>query len=82
MQQCSNPGEIFTECGSPCARSCRDLSANLACEEQCVPGCQCPDGKLLNYAGVCVSAAQCPCEFQRSFVESGESVDVGKCTTW
>jgi hypothetical protein len=81
-QQCSSPDEVFTECGSSCARSCRDLSADLVCKEECVPGCQCPDGKVLNYAGRCVAPTECPCEFEGKIVEAGESVDVGECVTW
>ena len=38
-------GMVYKECGSMCKVSCRDLG-NDACQEQCVQGCQCPDGMV------------------------------------
>ena len=81
-KQCENVGEIFTECGSSCAQTCRDLSSDIQCNEECVPGCQCPKGQVLNDAKRCVPKAECPCPFEGKVVEPGDNVDVGNCVTW
>ena len=81
-KQCENVGEIFTECGSSCAQTCRDLSSDIQCNEECVPGCQCPNGQVLNDAKRCVPKAECPCPFEGKVVQPGDNVDVGNCVTW
>ena len=42
---CSIPGQVYTECGSACPPTCADLDPT--CTHQCVPGCQCPCGTVL-----------------------------------
>ena len=70
------------ECGLSCARSCRDLSRDIKCNEECVPGCQCPNGKLLSNENRCVSVSQCPCIYEEKVIQPGDSVSVGNCKTW
>ena len=70
------------ECGSSCARSCRDLSRKIECNEECVSGCQCPNGQFLNDANRCVPVAECPCEYEGKVVQPGETVKVGNCKSW
>ncbi|XP_028415983.1 von Willebrand factor-like [Dendronephthya gigantea] len=81
VQQCKIPGQIFTECGSSCAQSCRDLSRVTKCNEQCVPGCQCPPGSVLSDHGKCISISECSCEFEGKTLQPGESTEVGNCKT-
>ena len=81
-QQCKNEGEIFLECGLSCARSCNDLSLDIKCNEECVAGCQCPNGQLLNDKSRCIPIAQCPCPFEGKMIQPGESISVGNCKTW
>ena len=37
---------MFTQCGSACPPTCSQ--PNPICTRQCVPGCRCPPGTLLN----------------------------------
>ncbi|XP_033621844.1 von Willebrand factor [Fukomys damarensis] len=53
-------GMEYKECVSPCARTCQSLPVNEVCQEQCVDGCSCPEGRLLD-EGRCVESAACPC---------------------
>ncbi|XP_046863447.1 neurogenic locus notch homolog protein 1-like [Xenia sp. Carnegie-2017] len=78
---CSNKGEIFTECGSACAKTCRDISRGLKCSERCIPGCQCPKGSYLDDKNHCVPMKKCPCFFEGIYYKAGESVKVGRCKT-
>lgn len=81
-QKCQNAGEIFKECGSACERTCRDLARDVQCSEECIPGCQCPDGQLLNDEKRCVPIVQCPCQYEGREIKAGDAVKVGKCETW
>uniref|UniRef100_A0A8C6E4J9 von Willebrand factor n=1 Tax=Moschus moschiferus TaxID=68415 RepID=A0A8C6E4J9_MOSMO len=53
-------GMEYKECVSPCHRTCRSLSITEVCQEQCVDGCSCPEGQLLD-EGRCVERTECPC---------------------
>ncbi|XP_012528607.2 chymotrypsin inhibitor [Monomorium pharaonis] len=48
----------YTTCGSACPPSCNS-PPNQACTLQCVVGCQCKDGFLLNSSGQCVPPSAC-----------------------
>ena len=45
--RCPIEGQEYTECGTACPLTCKapDL---LPCTRQCVPGCQCPRGTILD----------------------------------
>ena len=52
--------------------------ATETCDDTCVEGCNCPDGKTLNDEGECIPTSQCPClfdgkEFQPGFEAMFES---------
>ena len=70
------------ECGLSCARSCRDLSRDIKCSEECVAGCRCPNGQLLNDENRCVPVSECPCLYDDQVIQPGNSVSVGNCKTW
>uniref|UniRef100_A0A8C8XT74 von Willebrand factor n=5 Tax=Panthera TaxID=9688 RepID=A0A8C8XT74_PANLE len=53
-------GMEYKECVSPCARTCQSLHVKEVCQEQCVDGCSCPEGQLLD-EGRCVESAECSC---------------------
>uniref|UniRef100_A0A8D0WKY0 von Willebrand factor n=1 Tax=Sus scrofa TaxID=9823 RepID=A0A8D0WKY0_PIG len=53
-------GMEYRECVSPCTRTCQSLHINEVCQEQCVDGCSCPEGQLLD-DGRCVESAECSC---------------------
>lgn len=48
---------------------------------QCVSGCVCPAGLLLDGKGGCVKEEQCPCSFNGMLFSSGQSINV-KCNKW
>ncbi|XP_058879421.1 SCO-spondin [Acipenser ruthenus] len=52
----------FMECGSPCEKLCSTVGerGHCASQQDCVPGCYCPEG-LLAQNETCVPAAQCGC---------------------
>ncbi|XP_012228022.1 chymotrypsin inhibitor [Linepithema humile] len=56
-QQCPANQE-WNPCGSACPPSC-NLSPHRPCTLQCVPGCHCKEGLLLNANGQCVSPQNC-----------------------
>lgn len=53
-------GMEYKECVSPCPRTCQSLSINEVCQQQCVDGCSCPEGELLD-EDRCVQSSDCPC---------------------
>ncbi|KYO44719.1 hypothetical protein Y1Q_0016835 [Alligator mississippiensis] len=53
-------GMEYKECISPCAKTCQSLNINEVCRGQCVDGCSCPEGKLLD-GDHCVDSSECSC---------------------
>ncbi|XP_054739231.1 chymotrypsin inhibitor-like [Anastrepha obliqua] len=49
----------FTNCGSACPPKCDDGNGPTICTLQCIIGCQCRRGYLLNSAGQCVEPRKC-----------------------
>lgn len=45
------------------SRSCGDISSYQNCKQECVEGCNCPEGKTLDIHGECVPIGQCPCTY-------------------
>ncbi|KAL6266408.1 hypothetical protein P5V15_003260 [Pogonomyrmex californicus] len=56
-----NGGQSYQICGNSCTRSCADISFYRDCKQECVEGCNCPEGQTLDANGECISIAQCPC---------------------
>lgn len=75
---------VYQEHLSTCQPTCRGLSeTDVTCSVSFVPvdGCACPTDTLLDKAGMCVPAHECPCYHRGSVVPNGESVhDSG--TVW
>ena len=44
---CSVEGQEYTECGTACPVTCQNLNP-APCAPDCVPGCQCPLGTVLD----------------------------------
>ncbi|XP_010223541.1 PREDICTED: von Willebrand factor [Tinamus guttatus] len=53
-------GMEYKECVSPCAKTCQSLNINEVCHGQCVDGCSCPEGKLLD-GEHCIENSHCSC---------------------
>lgn len=65
------------ECGSSCYTSCDDRQyMDKECEEECIPGCQCPHNRYSDSNMKCVSANQCTCYDKATMktYEAGDSV--------
>ncbi|XP_033120968.1 mucin-2-like [Anneissia japonica] len=80
--ECSNENLVYWECGPSCFTSCASLSSNFNCTEQCVQGCSCPEGTVLDRDSTCVIPEACSCEMDGSVYKSGEVVPkgCGECT--
>ncbi|XP_043601962.1 hemocytin isoform X2 [Bombus pyrosoma] len=56
------PGnQVYQICGNSCTRSCGDISSYQDCKQECVEGCNCPEGETLDIHGECIPIGQCPC---------------------
>ncbi|NXP41063.1 MUC5B protein, partial [Leiothrix lutea] len=76
---CSSAGPGAT--GSECQKSCKTQDMHCYVTE-CVSGCMCPDGLVLDGSGGCIPKDQCPCVHGGHFYKPGETikVDCNTCT--
>ena len=59
-------GQKYTYCGSSCQATCHDLgNINQECNSECVFGCRCPNGTLLDNEKNCVPVEKCTCYDKR-----------------
>ncbi|KAH7310711.1 hypothetical protein B0I35DRAFT_439569 [Stachybotrys elegans] len=57
VQRCV-PNAVWLECGTACPPTCAEPNPEN-CTTQCVVGCQCVEGFVLNEVGLCVTLDQC-----------------------
>ncbi|KAM9313180.1 von Willebrand factor [Gastrophryne carolinensis] len=67
-------GMVYNECVSPCVKTCQSLNINEVCRENCIDGCSCPEGKVLD-GSYCIDASECSC------VHSGKRYPMGVTIT-
>ncbi|MBN3303033.1 SSPO protein, partial [Amia calva] len=70
------PGEqVYSDCVSSCPPSCASQHPPEAgqCREECVGGCECPPGLLLEGGG-CVQREECPCYHRRHAHPPGDTL--------
>ncbi|XP_043915137.1 mucin-2-like [Protopterus annectens] len=65
--------------GAECQRSCQTLSMECFSTE-CVSGCVCPNGLILDGQGRCITEEKCSCVHNGIIYNPGETVDIG-CNT-
>ncbi|XP_066540767.1 von Willebrand factor [Hoplias malabaricus] len=53
-------GMQYHECSQACSTSCQSLNIHEVCREECVDGCSCAVGKVLD-GDRCVEVSQCSC---------------------
>ena len=57
---CPIEGQEYMECGTACPLTCKEQDP-VPCSRQCVPGCQCPRGTVLDEENKrCVESHLCP----------------------
>uniref|UniRef100_H2Z9C0 VWFD domain-containing protein n=1 Tax=Ciona savignyi TaxID=51511 RepID=H2Z9C0_CIOSA len=66
---CPN-GMVHSECGSACPRTCKNKDQALFCTRECVDGCVCPSGTILDVDS-CVPEEQCSCTHSGAVYASG-----------
>nr|XP_002735967.1 PREDICTED: IgGFc-binding protein-like [Saccoglossus kowalevskii] len=55
------PNQVYNTCGSACPPTC-DIPFPVAeCTEQCIEGCFCEDGLILDVGNVCIPQSECGC---------------------
>ncbi|KAI7792293.1 SCO-spondin [Triplophysa rosa] len=74
-------GQVFSDCVSSCPPSCssRLPPASGQCRDECVGGCECPQGLYL-HAGQCWRRDDCPCFYRRRTYGTGDTI-TQKCNT-
>ncbi|MGH0153390.1 UNVERIFIED_CONTAM: hypothetical protein FKN15_041923 [Acipenser sinensis] len=79
--QCSG-GQAFSECSRPCESSCADVRQLSGCEavEDCVSGCNCPEGLAQDSSGQCVPVSMCPCVQGGTIYQPGSTIQ-NNCNT-
>nr|XP_023655901.1 von Willebrand factor [Paramormyrops kingsleyae] len=66
-------GMQYSECAKPCAATCQSLNIHEVCKEECIDGCTCPVGKVLDGTR-CVPVSQCSCMHKGRRYPPGSSI--------
>lgn len=77
--ECSG-GKVYKPCGSACPKTCTNHGTKSSCLEQCVDGCHCPSGKVLQN-GRCKEIEDCLCEHNKVWYKAKSKVRVD-CNDW
>ena len=57
---CPIEGQVYTECGSSCPRTCDNFNDTFGCTTECWQGCECPSGMVIDVERRrCVEPSQC-----------------------
>ncbi|NXX53565.1 MUC5A protein, partial [Scopus umbretta] len=65
--------------GAECQKSCQTL--HMQCySTQCISGCMCPAGLVLDGNGACISEEECPCIHNEAMYQPGEKINID-CNT-
>ncbi|XP_077119007.1 otogelin-like protein [Ranitomeya variabilis] len=68
-------GMLYHQCSSSCGRTCSSLSLGEICTDECIEGCNCPDGKYFDEAvNFCVPISSCRCYFKGRIYHPGEVI--------
>ncbi|KAM3608632.1 uncharacterized protein V6R79_002011 [Siganus canaliculatus] len=66
-------GMQYSECTKSCSTTCHSLNIQEVCKEECVDGCTCPVGKVLD-GNRCVEVSQCSCVHMGRHFPPGASI--------
>ncbi|XP_073507696.1 otogelin-like protein [Phyllobates terribilis] len=68
-------GMLYHQCSSSCGRTCSSLSLGEICTDECIEGCNCPDGKYFDEAlNFCVPISSCRCYYKGRIYHPGEMI--------
>ncbi|CAG4913028.1 unnamed protein product [Colias eurytheme] len=72
--QCTG-GQEYTVCADSCVRTCTDVALDAGnCHPQCVEGCACPAGQVLDDNNECVPIAKCGCYHSGLAYKAGQKL--------
>ncbi|XP_036961883.1 von Willebrand factor isoform X3 [Acanthopagrus latus] len=73
-------GMQYSECTKSCSTTCHSLNIQEVCKEECVDGCTCPVGKVLD-GNRCVEVSQCSCVHMGRHFPPGSTIsqDCNSC---
>ncbi|KAL0968924.1 hypothetical protein UPYG_G00273790, partial [Umbra pygmaea] len=66
-------GMQYKECARSCSTTCQSLNIQEVCKEDCVDGCTCPVGKVLD-GDLCVEVSLCSCVHMGQHFPPGASI--------
>uniref|UniRef100_A0A3Q2CUH6 von Willebrand factor n=1 Tax=Cyprinodon variegatus TaxID=28743 RepID=A0A3Q2CUH6_CYPVA len=66
-------GMQYSECTKSCSTTCHSLNIQEVCKEECVDGCTCPTGKVLD-GNRCVEVSQCSCAHMGRHFPPGSTI--------
>lgn len=66
-------GMQYSECTKSCSTTCHSLNIQEVCKEECVDGCTCPAGKVLD-GNRCVDVSQCSCAHMGRHFPPGSTI--------
>ncbi|MEE6480233.1 hypothetical protein FKM82_012502 [Ascaphus truei] len=68
-------GMLYHQCSSYCGRSCSSLSSGEVCSDECIEGCNCPEGKYFEESiNFCVAIYSCRCQYKGRIYHPGEII--------
>ena len=74
---CPIEGQVYTECGSSCPRTCDNYNDTIGCTADCWQGCECPSGMVIDVERRrCVEPSQCIRELPTITTRTSEN---GQC---
>ncbi|TNN00902.1 hypothetical protein fugu_012148, partial [Takifugu bimaculatus] len=74
-------GMQYSECTKSCSTTCHSLNIQEVCKEDCMDGCRCPVGKVLDGTR-CVEVSQCSCVHMGRHFPPGSSISQDCNTCW
>lgn len=66
-------GMKYSECTKSCSTTCHSLNIQEVCKEECVDGCTCPVGKVLD-GNRCVEVSECSCVHRGRHFPPGSTI--------
>ncbi|NP_001265809.1 von Willebrand factor precursor [Oryzias latipes] len=66
-------GMQYSECTKSCSTTCHSLNIQEVCKDECMDGCTCPAGKVLD-GNRCVEVSECSCTHMGRHFPPGSTV--------